>query len=187
MTGTERVAARLVSGQTSREVPGQAVSAGDGTHVQVQIGVQVWTATDLPKRPAAVGDMLTIRERQGSRQVVRNLTREANPPAAPTDVDDNADTGAGSSGITSSGLYDYTIGTTSYSAFPVVVPNVTEVRNYTRDGATVTRGLAGDLNGHDDVLADHGDRLNAIEEWKAQQAEAFNDLIAKLKTAGVIQ
>ena len=183
MTGTERVAARLVSGQTSREVPGQAVSAGDGTHVQVQIGVQVWTATDLPKRPAAVGDMLTIRERQGSRQVVRNLTREANPPTAPSDASVSGSSASGSTGatgITSSGCYAWTDGT--------------QLGNYARDIAASTRGLAADLNSHDDMLADHAglinDLIGTVSDQKndiATLKNTINALMTQLKTAGVIQ
>ena len=183
MTGTERVAARLVSGQTSREVPGQAVSAGDGTHVQVQIGVQVWTATDLPKRPAAVGDMLTIRERQGSRQVVRNLTREANPPAAPSNASVSGSSASGSTGatgITSSGCYAWTDGT--------------QLGNYARDVAASTRGLASDLNSHDDMLAEHADLIGDLTSASEDHADdiatlenTLNALMTQLKTAGVIQ
>ena len=150
-TASQRYTARVTAKPDPEIQDGWAADASDGTHVQVQLGAQVVVCTDLPKRPAAKGDKLSVRWKGNSGAVLRNYTREANPPAAPSNASVSGSSASGSTGatgITSSGCYAWTDGT--------------QLGNYARDIAASTRGLAADLNSHDDMLADHAGLINDL-------------------------
>ena len=203
------LAGMLDSGTTSGEVMGTAAAASSGGQVQVMVGPNAIACTDLPSKPAAAGDTLVIRSGNAP-VVVRNLTREKNPPVAPPDTSVNQALSTVDQRTTSipqyasSGVYDYSIGTVSVSltgdAQTIQIPNVTEIRNYLRDLATGSRAQAGDQNTDRAALTQAATDLNVLRSDVTgvatntnldrtnlmQIGNTLNNLIAQLKAGGYI-
>ena len=130
---------------TKTQVPAvAATNAVDGI-VMVQIGPDVWPALDLYSKPASAGDTLTVEDAGNSLTVVRNITREKNPPVAPgTNTPDTT---------VSSGCYDWT--------------DDTQLGAYAQDIAETTRALAADINrlrtSYQDLSAKYNALLAAVK------------------------
>lgn len=203
------LAGMLDSGTLSGDVMGTAAGASSGGQVQVMVGPNAIQCTDLPSKPAAAGDTLIIRSGNAP-AVVRNLTREKNPPPAPPDVAVNQNLATVDQRITtipqyaSSGTYDFTIGTVSVSltgdAQTIQIPNLTQIQNYTRDLAAGSRGQAGDQNNDRAALTQAAADLNVLRSDVTALAtkqnvdrtdmmaigNTLNNLIEKLKAGGYI-
>ncbi len=138
---TVELAALIAENPGAAEVMGTAASASIDGIVQVQVGPSVWRCTDLPFKPARAGDTLLISS-SNSPAVIRNITREKSPPAAPSNVSVNQALSTVDQRITtftpiaSSGAYDYIVDDDDWTA----------LRAYLRDIAAATRGIAADKN-----------------------------------------
>ena len=134
------LAAILADGGGPAETLGVAAAAGVSGRVQVTVGPATWMCVDLPSRPARAGDTLLVTT-SNSPTVVRNLTREKNPPTAPAKTSINT--------TASSGAYSWTDGT--------------QLGTYANDIAAVTRALAGDINENRADLQDLRDEIETLK------------------------
>lgn len=112
------------AGQQDRTRRGTAAAASSGGTVLAMIGGRTWSCTDLPNRPAAEGDTLIIRETVNGREVLRNITREKNPPLAPANTAINT--------TVSYGQYAWTDGS--------------QMGTFVNELATISRAQAADIN-----------------------------------------
>lgn len=134
---------------------GTAASASADGKVLVEIGASTWACTDLPHRPAAAGDTLVIREAGNAREVVRNITREKNPPEV-EDVPDEADAnpwtmtyilGFTAAGYTNSGFTSQDFQAALYAEYVKdEVNDLIDVVHAVRADLLYLQGVVNDLN-----------------------------------------
>lgn len=149
------LATSLLPGQQDRIRRGTAAAASSGGTVAVMIGERTWSCTDLPNRPAAEGDTLVIREAGNAREVVRNITREKNPPEV-EDVPDEADAnpwtmtyilGFTAAGYTNSGFTSQDFQAALYAEYVKdEVNDLIDVVHAVRADLLYLQGVVNDLN-----------------------------------------
>lgn len=120
------------------------------------------------------GQVVRLARVQNTRVVDSVLS--ALPAPAVTAAPSASGINPGANGTTSSGNYDYVIGTNDWDA----------VRAYTRDNAAVTRALAGDINEIRDDVDDNATDLASLKATVNGLLTTIDDLIAALLDQGRI-
>lgn len=171
---TDRVARRLRPQDAPRYLQGTCVSAPASGRVPVDVGGQVRSAR-VPSSIRGLASGMDVRiSVQGNTVMVDAITSNIAVPSVSSAS--SASVSMSTNWTASSGAYDYSIGVDDWGA----------VKNYTRDIAATTRGIAGDLNAVRSVVnanAVEVDTLTAAVNGLRAQVAA---LTTACRTAGII-